>query len=73
AWDISGRFLACRYKNRETCKIILVVWDVKNKAEILRVETGKVNFSDIGFRWSPYSSKLACLVDQSRIQVFDKA
>ncbi|WP_299210968.1 hypothetical protein [uncultured Dokdonia sp.] len=71
AWDTTGRYLACRFMNRERFGYKLLVWDFKESKEVLNTASSEVEFIDAAFKWHPSSTKLACLVDKKRIQIFE--
>jgi hypothetical protein len=72
SWDITGRFLACRYKNRESRRrYLLIIWDLMAKKEILKTEASEVEFSNYGLMWSEYSTSIGFLVNKSRVQIYE--
>jgi hypothetical protein len=71
SWDITGRYLACRFESRERHNPTVVVWDTKSCKKVLHTESSTTRFVPVAIRWAPNSTKLACLVNNKRIQVFE--
>ncbi len=72
SWDFSGRYLACSFKHKAS-EATLIVWDAVSKEEVLKTESScpSFNLKSPPFKWSPTSTKIACLVGNKRIQIFE--
>lgn len=72
AWDVSGQFLACRMHSVESGVTTLVVWDTRTGAVCLQDRSSPTDEVPVAFRWSPYSSCIANLVDCQRIALYQQ-
>lgn len=70
SWDITGKFLACRFMSRESGSFQVLAWHVDSEREVLRVPASRMEYNQPGFRWSTSNTSLAVLVERKRIQVF---
>lgn len=71
SWDITGRFLACRFYGREHREATLVVWDIKSHQVVLQTKSSITNDSKVSFKWCPKSTKLLNLIDNQKIEIFE--
>lgn len=73
SWDVSSRFIACRYYLRESGKHKIMVWEVKTGKIML--EEYCSNFRDRipekSYFWSPYTSAIAILQNQKEVKIFE--
>ena len=70
-WDVTSKFLACRFRSRKGSEYSLVVWDLRNRKIVLETKSSDINIVRNAFKWSSYSSKLASLVDKKRVEIFE--
>lgn len=75
SWDCTGRYLACRFiDQRDPKQAELMVWHIASQETAFRITTGNKTVDDcpnIGYRWSPHATALACLIDNQRMQIYE--
>lgn len=73
SWDVSSKFVACRYYLRKAGPGIIKVWEVSTGRVMLEEICSSFRGSPMekSFFWSPYSTSLAILQNMNTVKIFE--
>ncbi len=73
SWDVSSKFIACRYYLRKAGPGIIKVWEVNTGRLMLEEMCSSFRGSPMekSFYWSPHSTSLAILQNMNTVKIFE--